>query len=136
MTDAAMKALEQLEAAVESHGAPTLHINRRLLRQLLEPIRDHLAARVAPSGVEVGDERLGPVCSPEDAAARIAHAKVARAKMMGREPAAEHDGCQCPTCSTLDEVPAAKFVRLLGEQACCDRENRCVKCGLLKPEKP
>jgi hypothetical protein len=42
--DLALSALKQLEAAAESAGAPTLHINRQMLRQLLEPIRSRLTS--------------------------------------------------------------------------------------------
>jgi len=38
----ALAALETLNAAVESKGAPTLHMNRQVLRQLLEPLRDFI----------------------------------------------------------------------------------------------
>jgi len=44
------EALAYLDSMIGAPGAPTLHINRQLLRQALEPIRASLASRLAPSG--------------------------------------------------------------------------------------
>ena len=40
----AEEALANLEATTEETGAPTLHINRQMLRQYLEPIQAALTA--------------------------------------------------------------------------------------------
>ncbi len=58
VTGEALPALASLEFAARAEGPPTLHINKQLLRQYLEPIRSALEARASVADTELaGAER-------------------------------------------------------------------------------